>query len=217
MFKGGSPENPPTLAFGLGRFSSDGKGTLLNGAQDVNTFGGKGVNIPFNGTYTIDANGHGFASLVRSNATDNLALYMIEPGKAFFVTRDPWVAAGGQIIPQIGVPFTAGMIHGTFGFGLHGEQTNMGLNISGQFSMDGDSGTITGTADSMVAGGQFEGDAVVGSFTVSANGRGGATLDIGGVPAHLAIYLSDSDNIFLIENEPALPDKLGMAAKQFEK
>ena len=214
-FTGGNPATAPTLAFGLGRFTSNGNGVLSNGLQDVDSFGGTRSNSTFTGSYTISSNGRGTASVVRSGATDYLVMYMIAPRRAFFIAKDFYLASSGQINPQIGLPFNTSSIGGSFGFSLRGTQLGLSTDISGQLTIDGNTGTLSGLADMEKAGTPTEAVAVTGTFTIGSDGRGEASLNLGTTTSRLGMYLLDSDNIYLIETDPTVAAKIGMMNKQF--
>jgi hypothetical protein len=213
-FSGGMPESAPTQQVGAGRFTSDGNGVISNGVQDRVSYGTL-VEAPFTGTYSINANGRGSAALPRTGATDYIYLYMISPQSAFFIGRDPWLVASGQIRAQDGAPFDASSINGTFGFGLRGTQLGASTVYSGQLTIDGEAGTISGIADINEAGTPMEGIEVTGTFTMSGNGRGVANLNFGYASSTLAIYIENGGALILIENNPAVPPKFGPAARQF--
>ncbi len=212
-FSGGMPESSPTQYVADGRFTTNGAGSL-SGVRDADN-NGTSVNVPFTGTYTIDANGQGYLRMDRTVAADNVRLYMISPQKAFFVTRDRWLVASGQMRPQIGVPFDTSSISGTFGFGLSGTQLGSSTVYSGTLTIDGEAGTVSGIADVNQAGTPTEGIAVTGTFTISSNGRGVALLIFGTSASTMGMYVTDSRTIMLIENDPAVPNKFGPALKQF--
>lgn len=213
-FSGGMPESAPTQAVAVGRFTADGKGGILSGTEDADVVG-TAVEVPFTGTYTIDANGQGYASLVRTGATDHLRLYMISPRSAFFVSLDRFLTAGGRMRPQSDLPFSTSSISGTFGFGLRGNQPGSSTVYSGQLTLNGKAGTISGTADINQAGTPTEGIAVTGTYSISSNGRGLASLVLGTSPSTMGIYVVDPQTLVLIENDPAVPKKFGPAVKQF--
>ena len=213
-WSGGMPEYAPTQMLAGGRFTSDGNGVISNGVEDADS-GGTSVAVPFTGTYTIASNGQGHASMVRTGAQDNLTLYMITAGSAFFVTRDMFLAASGQIRPQSGVPFSTSSLNGSFGFSTRSTQFSPGVDISGQLTFDGETGTLTGVEDVNQGVNQLQAISLAGTFTISSNGRGVASLNLGTSSSTLGIYMVDPRTLILIENDPAVPSKFGPASKQF--
>lgn len=217
-FSGGMPENAPVQMVGTGRFTASvtasGSGVISSGTQDRDG-GGTSVDVPFTGTYKINTNGQGYASHARAGATDNLRLYMISPQSAFFLFGDRWLAASGRIRAQSNVPVSASSIKGTFGFGWRGTQLGASTVYSGQLTIDGESGTISGIADINEAGSSMEGIPVAGTFIMSGNGRGVASLIIGFSSSTMGIYVMDPQTLIMIENDPAVPNKFGPAFKQF--
>jgi hypothetical protein len=213
-YTGVMPESAPTIWLAAGRFTVDGAGILSDGVTDRDSVGTM-VGAPFIGTYAIDANGQGTLSMVRAGATDNVRLYMISAQSAFFVSRDRWLVASGQMRPQSGIPFDTSSVNGTFGFGLRGTQLGSSSVFSGQLTFDGEAGTVSGIADVNQAGTPTEGITVTGTFTVSSNGRGVASLNFGGNTSTLGIYVVDSQTLFLVEGDPAVSSKFGPALKQF--
>lgn len=211
---GGMPEYAPDQYAADGRFTADGLGTLSGGTRDANS-SGTSVAVPFTGTYTIDSNGQGYLSMVRTGATDHVRLYMVSPQVAFFVTRDRFLVASGQIRPQSGGPFATSSIKGTFGFGLSGTELGSSTVYSGTLTIDGEDGTVSGIADVNQAGMPTEGIPVTGTFTISGNGRGVASLMFGTSSSTMGMYVTDPQTILLIENDPAVPNKFGPALKQF--
>jgi hypothetical protein len=211
---GAFPEDTSSGTYAVGRFTSDGNGNLLSGTRDMDT-GGTQTDAPFTGDYTIDANGQGYLSMVRTGATDHLRLYMIDSNLAFFVTRDQFFAGSGQIRPQTGVPFSTSSVDGSFAFSTRGTQFGVSTDTSGQLTFDGQAGTVSGIVDANQNGTPVEALTVTGTFTMSSNGRGVASLNVGGTTSTLGIYAVDSERLFLIEGDPAVPNKFGPAFKQY--
>ncbi len=211
---GGMPEYAPTKALAAGRFTSDGNGTISGGVQDVDVVG-TSVNNPFTGTYTIAVNGQGHATFVRTGAQDNLTLYMTAAGSGFFVTRDFFLVASGQIQPQNGLPFSTASLNGNFGFSTHSTQPTSSLDISGQLTFKGQSAEVTGVQDISQGTIQLQAISVGGTFTMSGNGRGVASINLGTSTSTLAIYMIDADTLLLVENDAAVLSKVGSAERQY--
>jgi hypothetical protein len=101
------------------------------------------------------------------------------------------------------------------GFGLRGTRLGSSTVYSGQLTIDGEAGTISGIADMNEAGTPVEGIAVTGTFTMSGNGRSVASLILGSSSSTMGIYVVDPQTLILIENDPAVPNKFGPALRQF--
>ncbi len=213
-WSGAMPDDITSRYFAAGRFTTDGSGTLMAGVRDA-AGGGTQADTPFTGTYTIDTNGQGYLSMVRQGATDHLRLYMIDSNHAFLVTRDQFLAASGEISPQTGAPFSGLSVDGSFAFSTRGTQFGVSTDISGRLVFDGQAGTVSALVDINLAGTPQEAITGTGTFTVATNGRGVASLNFGGIASTLGIYVADSGALFLVENDPAVPNKFGPAYKQF--
>ena len=83
----------------LMRFDSNGAGTIRNGVTDERDTSGTGAptvstNIPFLGSYFVDANGHGQIGVHAFNGDGNAFIYMVSPSKFFILLNEPVPAAG---------------------------------------------------------------------------------------------------------------------------
>ena len=195
-----------------GRITAGGNGTLTDGVFDINGNG----NISMQGAYSISANGRGAASLTSTTdyTTHNIALYMLAPNNALWVSLDPIVASTGQFMPQASGTYDNSTLHGSFAIAVRGTFVSADVDASGQMTADG-AGNLMGTADMNAAGTLAPDTSFTGTDTISSNGRGQVAVALGGSTVNYVIYLVSGRTAFLVPIDSGAPAALALAYRQF--
>jgi hypothetical protein len=189
----------PFVAGGL--MSSDGTSKINNGAEDVNDDGtvdnGTTTPFPFSGTFTAAGAGR-FTVDLSGFAGGNLFAAYPSSGGLLMLEIDPGLGAG--ITSGVAMPQTATSIATSQGFGLNltGVDTNGNFDAIAQFQTTSNSFT-SGLLDENEGGAPENPQNFGGSYSVSSNGSGSATLTsgIGG----MFFYVADSSTAVFISTD----------------
>jgi Bacterial Ig-like domain (group 2) len=191
---------------GAGSFQADGRGHLLNGAEDFN--GGTGVtqDRSFSGSYTVGIDGRGSASLTTG---DTLKFVLTALGNALIIEFDNLAVASGTAEPQNPAAFVN--LQGNFAFQLSGLSKTGAIADVGQFTADGAGNILNGREDVNDTG-------ATSSFTFTGNyaavdstGRGTVTLhNNDGTTSRFSYYIVAADQVNLISLD-FVPAFLGVA------
>jgi len=202
-----------TVFAGVGRFTADGAGNLINGELDTNGIGPqeKLIAQTFIGTYQIGADHRGVMNLnIPGGGT--LAFAMMANGNAKFIEID---AAGGHGTVGSGTmektdttAYNTSQIAGDYAFGMVGlDGSNNRTAIAGRFTANG-AGTFTNGASDVNQSGLFTTWNLVGAnyiVTDTVSGRGIMNLPplAGGVPTNLnfIFYIVNAGKLFAMETD----------------
>jgi|GEM_PF-1513229 len=187
----------------IGSFVADGAGNITSGTRDtVTDGGGQALSESITGTYTVNQDGRGQATL---NGTSGRVIYrfvMQSPSAAKLFQISDSADATGRIIAQPSFTSTALTATSTYIVRLDGEDS--GLNVYGAIgglTFTGGS-TITGTVDendNATFNAQFAG---TGSFSAPAtSGRGTATLITATGTHNFVYYLVSPARLELISTD----------------
>jgi hypothetical protein len=139
---------------------------------------------------------------------------LASPTYGFFVGTDSFAVNSGDFLAQQGAPFSNSSVSGSYGFAIGGITTLGRINIVGQLGADG-AGITTGTEEVNEAGALSSAVSLTGTYTISANGRGVATVTpTGGSPSNLRFYLASGSPIGIIGVD-STELLMGVARKQF--
>ncbi len=211
----------PTSLASVGQFNADANGNLTGyNDEELN---GLGIDISdsFTGTYLIDATGTG---RVDSSLTYNSN----GPGPEFifYLTgsgNPPLVLDSDVNIGSIGAGLAYSQAATPLAFdgkyGLYITQNSSGLenDITGQITVDGSAGTISGVIDSNLGFSPQPNTDLEGTFgTISPTGRATGTLNNtffpspGSTPNTVAVafYLADSNQGFFIETDSSITGEM---------
>jgi hypothetical protein len=206
-----------------GSFVADGNGNLTGGIEDVNPTIFT-TPIPFTGTFTVGADGRGTMQFCEN--TNNPCKAAAVTTQFQFVVRSQQelriidfqtgsVAIGEIVVqPDVSVFNNAGL-NGAYAFGFAGPSTaSTEESVVGQFVSNGLGSITSGELDINTAGVLSPRVAITGgTYQVSANGRGTATIVTAGPTFHLAFYMVSSTRAKFVETD-ALPILSGDAFKQ---
>jgi Putative Ig domain len=216
LFEGSSSVGTTLIA---GQFTANGgaTGSLTSGTEDINFVTAQKVsaNVPFTGTYAIDANGRGSMTFNVSGSGNTTAastylLTLDTDGNGRFIESDSSGLRGTGIFKkQSSTSFTAASLIGNYAFELAGfDASKKRSAIVGTISADGNQGLSGGELDSNDAGSMNVVPGVNGSYSVSANGRGSASLFLGGTTQlNFLIYVVSSSDILFISGDSLKPTK----------
>jgi hypothetical protein len=186
----------------IGEFFSDGLGYITSGLIDTNDGGTISAQAPFTGSYVVNSNGRGTATL----GSLNFSFYIVSRGSAKFVETDSQTTVGAvtgvttQQFSNSGFDVTS--LNGNIAFLLAGPVPNGNIATAGSFSANGSGLIGAGVLDENVNGAATPSVTFPsGTYTVSSNGRGTATFATAS-PSHsysLVFYLSGTGSAVVQE------------------
>jgi hypothetical protein len=189
----------------IGEFTSDGLGNITNGLVDTNDGGTISPSAPFTGSYLINSNGRGTATL----GSLNFSFYIVSRGSAKFVETDSQTTVGaatGSTTQQFSNSgFDVTSLRGNIAFLLSGPVPNGTIATAGSFFANGSGQIGTGLLDENVNG-TVAANAVIssGTYLVSSNGRGTATIAAANRSYILVFYLSGPGSAVVQEADPGI-------------
>src|SRR5467141_3856851 len=165
--------------------AADGKGNITGGVEELTAPGFFDlVDVISDGTYSIDANGHGTMRIHTVNLeTLVFSFVLISASHALIIEVDGDPASGTMDLQQpAGASFTAGQISGNYSFAMDGVDNSGALknmSLAGSFAADGIGAFTCGTLDTNI-GGTFSTTSFTGTFTApDSNGRGTMHVNVG--------------------------------------
>jgi hypothetical protein len=185
-----------------GVMTTDGNGTLSGGTLDVNDNGTVQTPQTITGTYSFNTTGRGTTTI----GGRQFAIYPAQDGTVNMAEIDTFGVTAGTAQAQSG-SFSAGSITGNYALAMTGSflpapSTPQEEDITGRITSDGVSG-LSGTLDINNFGAFTQGLAVSsGSYTMSSNGRGTATINTSNATLTLQTYQVNSNTVFLIDLDP---------------
>lgn len=183
-----------------GRFTLDGAGGISAGVRDVNDTGLVTMNDSFTGTYSASSSGRGTATLTGGSlGTLNFSLYVVSANELFFVSLDALPAMIGQVKQQEATSFSNASLAGDYALLVRGVSTSGAIGGIGRFSADGSGGITSGVLDGNISGQVFENLAFTGTYSISSNGRGTATLSSVLGSVNLALYMVSGSQVLLVQ------------------
>jgi hypothetical protein len=199
----------------IGEFTSDGLGNITSGLVDTNDGGAISSQVPFTGSYVVNSDGRGTATL----GSLNFSFYIVSRGSAKFVGTPNTTTAGtvtgvaSQQSPN--ATFDATSLNGNIVFSLAGPVPSVSLTTAGSFSVDGNGHITTGVLDENVSGPAIQNMAFSnGTYVVAATGRGIATFTTASHTYNLVFYLSTPGNAVLQETDSGRTSNGSLAQQQ---
>ncbi len=204
-----------------GSFATDGTGKITGGEEDLNLSSGPQLLTINGGSYAVSANGQGCVQLKYSNSTASVFHFALSQ-----VLNTSNIATHGRIIEFDGYQGSQGgaatklssgviLLQNTsefhlanlasrYAFGEDGIDSNGGhVAVAGSFSVD-TSGNITNLAEDVDDAGNINGgtaNPLTGTGTLGApdtNGRSAGTITISGGTVHVAAYVVNTNEAFLV-------------------
>jgi hypothetical protein len=192
--------DPETVA---GRFTANGQGTISGGAEDLNEGGTVSQNLPFAGTYSVDANGRGTLQITAGSVTTNYVFHVVSSDTLFIVESDyPYPAVVGTARAQQAGSFSNASLTGDYAFLIPGVTPSGATATAGRFTSDGSGGLTGGVVDENLAGTLSQNIAFTGNASVVSNGRAPVTLtsttvgDFG-----YTFYMVSTQEAFVVETD----------------
>ncbi len=182
-----------------GVFFADGATSQLSlGVLDQNDAGTVQSNAAASGSYSVDANGRGTASLATNNGTLTFVFYFVQAGQALLQETDSSIEADGMLVTEQGVPgsgvgFTTQSLVGAFAQQWTGGAASSfnEADTTGQIVLTGTTATVAGNWDTNTAFTLTPGNAVKGTYSMSGNGRGTLMLtDAASNTYNISIYIA---------------------------
>lgn len=200
--------------FVAGSFYADGNGNLSNGIEDLNHFTGMFSNLPFTGSYLIEPDGRGSATITSSRGTSNFRFVVLSSDIAMLIEFDTFAIGVGWIEKQDSTAFSNSALSGDFAFSLSGLGFSGGTGSSaGRFTMNGMGGISAGVEDSNDFGSISTNTPFIGTYNVGLNGRGTATLTDASATLQFSFYVISANRILIVSLD-YLPAMIGQAEKQ---
>lgn len=218
-----------------GHFHADGKGNIVNGIQDANSYLGISQSVPFTGTYSVGSDRRGVFTI--TSATDTHTYHMVlEPSgtRAKFIRFDGTpnnmpVSGSGYLQLQDKTAFSSVALAGDYAFGLSGAGAghNWSRNANaGRFTL-GTGGAITAgkldrTRQLWESGGGSQSSVNLNlSGTLLApsplTGRGTLNLALSSKPDqsienwNFAYYVVSTDKILLVQTDARTAENTSLA------
>jgi hypothetical protein len=207
-------DNSNNRAAMAGRFTSDGAGTLTNGAGDVNAYGSVS-SLPFtSANYTVSntATGRGGMTLTflygGSPATLNFVFYIVNAGKFFAMERDAVTSStpllNGVVLRQQSPAggFSNASLNGNMVIYLTGLSVCGGATgtvpkaVAGLLAADGN-GTFNLNFDENYCSAPASHTGLLGAYIVASNGRTSITVE----GNNLVAYLVSLNQTFLLVSD----------------
>ena len=196
--------------FGIaGSLQADGAGHITSGVMDINQNNSSGTpqpitNQPFTGTYTVQADGRGVATLSSTAGTFHLAFVIINAQRAL-MTRFEQVASGsGAMDLQTSSAFSNAALAGSFAFNLSGvDGVGAPFASAGSVTTDSTGAVTSGVVDSADNGSISQNVPVTSGALAVGSSNGRATLDIttAGGTVSFAAYIVDANHLKLVETD----------------
>jgi hypothetical protein len=187
-----------------GRFSANGAGAMTAGVEDINDGGVVSPNVAFTGTYDVASNGRGTATVNNPDGTSQFSFYVVSARKLIFVSLD-WVPAFLGIVTQQTLPsFSTASLMGDYAFLQTGYSSTEVAYTAGRFTADGLGAISGGFKDDNNTGAVTENVSFTGTYLISSNGRGTATLSNLTTPpdtTDIAFYLVSPETAFFVRTD----------------
>lgn len=197
-----------------GSFVADGKGGIVSGVEDVESFAsGVVTELQFTGNYVVGADGRTTATILSSRGTATWAFVMTTNQHASLIRFDTSFTGGGSIDAQNTNDLTnsTSVVAGPYVFTAAGTDASFNReSIAGRFTADGggnipQSASVIDVSDngSLASGGS--GDiSLAGSYSIDTTnpgtGRGTMTLTSGTTSQlQFAFYLIDNTHLHIVE------------------
>jgi hypothetical protein len=180
------------LSAAVGQLTADGQGNFTTGIEAQSNAGVINSNVALTGTYSVKTNCTGTATITSSGSSSNFSLVVVSVGAQFEFTRtDAGTSQYGYALAQGKATCTNAGIKSTFGFRGGGFDSALAPYAwAGQVKLDGVGG-VTGT-ETASFGGTIQTFALSGSYSVSSNCTGTATMGGGGNPGNTFFVIVNS-------------------------
>ena len=203
----------------VGSFTADGSGNITGGLVDINRSSGVLTGATLTGSYSVGPDNRGCLTLTNSNggtATFRIALGTISGGAATQGAITAFVDTTGQGSRLTGIlkqqdlsNVTPSAFSGTYAFGYDGmDSSGHRIAAAGLTTADGAGNVTDVTVDVNDGGGVATLPGGSGSYTLTSNAGGRATIQVtiptpgGPTTSKDALYVISPSDFFLISTEP---------------
>jgi hypothetical protein len=200
---GADPSGLPIAAGGV--IDADGNGNLPSGVLDVNDGGSTSIGGSLSaGIYSFDATGRGTMNIPGTAlGTLQLALYPAQNRTIELVEIDLSATMSGMAEAQTGAPFGLSTVAGPFAVNFTGVINPVGgpteEDVTGQLNANG-SGNLSGTLDINTLATRTQGATLANSsYTMAANGRGTAAINIPNATFNMQTYQIDASTVLFLD------------------
>lgn len=184
----------------VGSFTAD-NGTISNGIEDINGPSGVSSALPFSGSYFIDANGQGVATLTSAQGNIDLTFTLNTQGEAVVIRSDAGSVASGVIYPQLPSALTLTDLDAEYVLDLSGVSASGNpLNIIGALVTNG-STTLTYGEQDLNDGGTTAFMHFNGTYSIGSSGRGTATFTDSTGTRTYSFYVVSATQLQFIETD----------------
>lgn len=205
-----------TTVVDAGRFTLDSLGNITLGAEDQNSGGTVSLNATFAGTASsVSPNGRGTATFAGTLGTSNFTFYVVSANAVSFVETDSGVFLSGFAYKHQSASFDNSSLNGTYVFLLAG--------ADGSGNAAAEIGEITAGGNGLFTGGIFDqndngttalNQAITGgNYSVSANGRGTASVTSTTGTSTYAFYFVSPSLVVFVETD-SFAEVVGLANLQ---
>jgi hypothetical protein len=192
---GGASSAGPLAAGGVFTVLAD--GTISTGVEDFNVNGSITQNSALSGSLSAISNGRGVATLNTSLGTFIFALYPATNGVVELLEIDSGVVSNGAANLQQITSLSPASIKGSYAVTLDGQASTGQVDAVAQLTADGVS-KWQGTIDINHAGSLSSALQASGTYSVSPNGRGSATIATTSGTRHVMIYAASPSTVLFI-------------------
>lgn len=188
-----------------GRFRADGNGTIGAGSEDVNAPSGVFLNLAFNGSYTVDADGRGTMTFSSNRDTAEFRFVLGPDGAIEIVQFADDAVAAGNIVKRDSTAFGTQSLSGDYVFTLSGDRRGGGhTEIVGGMNADG-GGAASGIVDQNAGGAIATQVGFSGGYAIDDDGRGTLTLTTTAGSSHYVLYAASNGEFKLLRVDPDFP------------
>jgi hypothetical protein len=185
-----------------GRFTSS-SGALSAGISDINNGPTVSLAQPLSGTLTLGANGRGTLTLTTAIGPLHFAYYIVSSSELLVVGTDFFPILSGTALRQTSAPFANASLFGQYIFGMtastHDRPQKVIRADAGFFQADGAGQLSNGVLDRNSSSGVLNGSSVGGTYSITPDGRGTATLSTQVGAESIAFYLTSNNQGFILQ------------------
>jgi hypothetical protein len=195
----------------IGSFTADGAGNITAGVQDVlNLSSGQPASIESftGGSYAIQANGRGSATLKTSGGALQISIAMQNATLAYVVETDLAAATGGNAYLQTAADFSASALDAQYVFDLSGTtflpSTPAPITLIGEFNVNGAGGITGGVMDTENGNLKPSGPTAIAASSYAMDPTNGPTFGRGTMTFSgytFAFYIIDSTHFVIMEED----------------
>ncbi len=189
-----------------GRFTSS-SGALSAGIADINNGPAVSLAQSIGGTLTLGVNGRGTATLTTPIGQLHFAYYIVSSERILLVGTDFFPVLSGTALRQTSPPFSNASLLGNYVFGMtastHPRPQKVIRADAGFFQADGVGQLSNGVLDRNSPSGVVSGSSVIGTYSITPDGRGTATLSTGVGAENIVFYMTSGSEGFALQVDPS--------------